>query len=121
MYEQEGYDLIGAAIEVYNVMGAGLLEDVYQECLEKELLSRRIPFSSQQTLNIFYKGAKLTKHYRPDLYVHDGIVVELKAIREVGNNELSQLINYLKISKKHVGYLLNFCHPNKLDWHRIVL
>jgi GxxExxY protein len=121
MYKQEGYDLVGAAIEVYNEMGAGLLEDVYQECLEKELTDRNIPFTSQQTLNIFYKGAKLTKYYRPDLYVHEGIVVELKAIREVGNNELSQLINYLKISNKQVGYLINFGHPHKLDWHRIVL
>jgi len=105
MYEQEGYDLIGAAIEVYNEMGAGLLEEVYQECLGKELLSRNIPFTSRQTLEIFYKGSKLKKCYRPDLYVYDNIVVELKAIKETGNNELSQLINYLKISKKRLAIL----------------
>ncbi len=121
MYEQEGYDLIGAAIEVYNEMKHGLLEDVYQECLEKELSDRNIPFESQKTLHIYFKGYKLNKYYRPDLYVYDGIVVELKAIKAIGNNEMAQLINYLKLSRKHVGYLLNFGHPEKLDWHRIVI
>ena len=121
MSKQEGYDLVGAAIEVYNEMGHGFLEDVYQECLETELSDRGIPFESQPALHIHYKGKKLTKHYRPDLYLNDGIVVELKAIKVLGNNETAQLLNYLKASGKRVGYLINFGHPDKLDWQRLIL
>ncbi len=121
MFKQEGYDLIGAAIEVYNEMGHGFLEDVYQECLETELSSRGIPFHSQPAINIFYKGKKLEKRYSPDLYVCDGILVELKAIKELGNGEAAQLLNYLKASGKRVGYLVNFGHAAKLDWQRFVL
>ena len=121
IFKQEGYDLIGAALEVYNEMGRGFLEDVYQECLETELCDRGIPFQSQPDLNIHYKGKKLDKHYRPDLYVNDGIVVELKAIRILGNNEAAQLLNYIKASGKRVGYLINFANPTKLEWQRFVL
>ena len=121
MFKQEGYDLVGAAIEVYNEMGHGFLEDVYQECLESELSGRNIPFESQPALRIHYKGKKLDKRYRPDLYVCGGIVVELKAMKALTNNEMAQLLNYLKASGKHVGYLINFGHPTKLDWQRLVL
>jgi GxxExxY protein len=121
MFKQEGYDLVGAAIEVYNEMGHGFLEDVYQECLETEISDRGIPFESQPALNIHYKGKKLDKRYRPDLYVNGGIVVELKAIKILSNNEMAQLLNYLKASGKRVGYLINFGHADKLDWQRLVL
>ena len=69
LFKQEGYELVGAAMEVYNVMGAGYLEDVYQECLERELKLRVIPFESQPKLSLFYKGEQLSQYYRPDLYV----------------------------------------------------
>lgn len=121
MFEQEGYDLVGAAIEVYNAMGHGFLEEVYQECLEKELSLRRISYESQPKLPLSYKDMVLDKYYRPDLYVCSGIVVELKAIKEIGDGEFAQLFNYLKGSKKNVGYLLNFGNNEKLEWQRIIL
>lgn len=121
MLEQEGYDLIGAAMDVYNEMGNGFLEDVYQECLELELKRRGIAYVPQIALEIFFKGEKLNKQYRPDLVVYDQVVVELKAIRKLGENEYAQLFNYLKITGKRVGYLINFGATDGLDWKRLVL
>ena len=79
MYKQEGYNLVGAAIEVYNTLGHGFLEEVYQECLEIELRLRDVPFQSYPKLTLSYKSKQLEKYYIPDLYVYDDIVVELKA------------------------------------------
>jgi len=122
MYEQEGYDLVGAAIEVYNTRGFGFYEDVYQECLEIELTRRGIPFESQPELKLDYKGVELEKRYRPDLIVHNGIIAELKVVRELGNPEIAQLMNYLKASKRYrVGYLLNFGNSDELEWQRFIL
>jgi GxxExxY protein len=121
MFEQAGYDLIAAAIAVYNGMGQGFLEEVYQECLEIELQKRKIPFIRQPCLNVYYKGMKLDKFYRPDLYVCDGIVAELKAIKVLTALEEAQLFNYMKAARKPVGYLLNFGNKERLDWKRRIL
>lgn len=66
MFEKESYAIRGAVFEVYREMGCGFLEAVYQECLEKELTKRNIPFVSQQELNLVYKGEKLQQTYKPD-------------------------------------------------------
>ena len=121
LFKQEGYELVGAAMEVYNVMGAGYLEDVYQECLERELNLRAVPFESQPKLSLFYKGEQLYRYYRPDLYVFSGIVVELKALKKLGNDEMAQILNYMKGKEKQVGYLLNFGATKELEWRRFVL
>lgn len=118
MYEQEGYNLIAAAIEVYNTIGSGFLEEVYLECLEMELKQRNIPFLSQPLLSIYYKDRKLQKYYKPDLFVYDGIVVELKAVKGLTEIEEAQLLNYLKATNKTVGYLINYGNKNKLEWKR---
>lgn len=120
LFEQEGYDLMGAAFEVYNEMGNGYLEEVYQECLEQELESRHIPFASKTELTIQYKGHPLRKRYIPDLVVHGEIVVELKAARQLATEHEAQLLNYLKATGKTVGYLINFGSPGKLEWKRMV-
>ena len=121
MLEQEGYDLMGAAFEVYNEMAPGFLEEIYQECLDVELKSRGIPFEAQPALNVCYKNENLKKTYRPDLFVFDGIVVELKAVKKLLPEHEAQLINYLKVTNKKVGYLINFGNPSELEWKRIIL
>ena len=118
---QEGYDLMGAAFEVSNEMGHGLSEDIYQECLEIELADLKIPFQSQVHLDVWYKEKKIHKTYIPDLLVYDEMLVELKAVKELTAGHEKQLFNYLHITKKAVGYLINFGHPGKLEWKRIVL
>jgi GxxExxY protein len=121
MYKQEGYNLVSAAIEVYNTLGHGFLEEVYQECLEIELRSRNIPFRSHPKLILSYKSKQLEKYYVPDLYVYDGIVVELKAIKQLLDEHTAQIMNYLRATEKPVGYLLNFGCTEELEWKRIIM
>ncbi|HSJ02090.1 MAG: GxxExxY protein [Verrucomicrobium sp.] len=120
-FSQEGYTLVGAAFEVHRTVGGGLLEDVYQECLECELRLRAIPFVARQELAVYYKGKELRKRYIPDLYVSDGIVVELKAVACIAPEHEAQLLNYMRIARKPVGYLLNFAPLEGAQWKRMVL
>jgi GxxExxY protein len=121
LFKQEGYDLMNAAFEVYNEKGHGFLEDVYQECMEKELTRRSVPFQSKPKLKLFYKGEPLRQGYEPDLVVFNEIIVELKAAKELAPEHLAQLLNYMKALGKRVGYLLNFGHHPQLQWKRLVL
>ena len=117
-HDKDGYALIGACFEVYNEMGNGFLEEVYQESLELELTERGIPFVAQPKLPVFYKGHQLRKRYEADLLVLDRIIVELKAVRTLLPEHEGQLLNYLKATGRQIGYLVNFgAHP-KLDWRR---
>jgi len=119
--EQEGYDFMGAAFEVYNELGSGLTEEIYQECLEIELCSQSIPFQSQVRLAVWYKEQKISRCYIPDLIVQNQILVELKAVKELSKEHEKQLFNYLHITKKPLGYLINFASPGKLQWKRFLI
>ena len=121
MFQQEGYDLMAAAFEVYNEIGYGMAEEIYQQSLEIELSLRKIPFLTKQELEVFYKGHKLTTCYIPDLLVFGGIVVELKAVTELSPEHEAQLFNYMRVSRLAVGYLLNFGHKGSLQWKRFIL
>src|SRR5438067_1521027 len=104
MFKNEGYKLMGAAFEVYNQLGYGMAEEIYQQSLEIELELRGIPFVSKQQLSAFYKERKLTTFYVPDLVVYEGIVVELKAVSELVTEHEAQLLNYMRVSHQVVGY-----------------
>ena len=121
IYKDEGYKLMGAAFEVYNEQGFGLTEEIYQESLEIELELRGISFCSKQELKCFYKGRELKKRYVPDLFVFGGLVVELKAVSQLLPKHEAQLINYMRITKQPVGYLINFGHKETLEWKRFIL
>jgi len=116
--QQEGYDFMAAAFEVYNDMGNGYTEDIYQESLEMELSDRKITFSAQGELTIRYKGRPLKRRFKPDLLVSGDIVVELKAASALTSEHAAQLLNYLKATGKPVGYLVNFGNREKLEWKR---
>ncbi|MEI8309829.1 MAG: GxxExxY protein [Verrucomicrobiota bacterium] len=121
LFKQEGYDLMGAAFEVYKEKGCGFLEAIYQECMERELAARRIPFQAKPWLKIFYKGEPLLQGYEADLLVCTGIVTELKAVKMLAPEHEAQLLNYLRATGKKVGYLINFgAHP-QIEWKRMVL
>jgi len=120
-YQDEDYELMGAAFEVYNEQGYGLVEEIYQESLEIELELRRIAFRSKQELTCFYKGRELKKHYVPDLYVFNCLMVELKAVRQLLPEHEAQLINYMRVTKQPVGYLINFGHNDTWEWNRLIL
>ena len=121
LFSKEGYALMAAAFEVHNEQGGGMAEEVYQESLELELGDQGIPFVPKQELVIYYKGRQLKKRYVPDLYVHDGIVVELKAVSALAPEHEAQLINYMRIAKKRVGYLINFGPIKGVEWKRFVI
>lgn len=120
-FAQEGYALMAAAFEVHREVHGGLLEDIYQESLEEELRLRDIPFTARQELAIFYKGRELKKRYIPDLYVFGEIVVELKSVAALLPEHTAQLINYMRLARKPVGYLINFGPLGKVEWKRYVL
>ena len=121
LYQQQGYDFMAAAFEVYKEMGSGFLEEVYHESLELELDERAIPFVPKSKLTLFYKGRPLQKQYEADLIVIGEIVVELKAVKALVPEHEAQLINYLKATRKRVGYLVNFGSFPRLEWKRFVL
>lgn len=118
---REGYLLMGTAFEVYRELGHGRAEEIYQESLELELRARSIEFSSKAEINTYYKGQLLQKKYVPDLRVFGEIVTELKASKELLPEHESQLINYMRIAKKAVGYLINFGPSGGVEWKRFIL
>jgi len=109
------------ARQVYNQPGNGFLEAVYQEALAIELGQRGIPFKEQQLLQILYKQQKLQQKYLADYVAYDKIIVEIKAIKQLGGNEDAQLLNYLRATNLRLGLLLNFGSSNRLQWKRLVL
>lgn len=121
MLEDEGYKLMGAAFEVYNQLGYGMSEEIYQQSLEIELRLRNIQFESKQKLSARYKGVPLETGYKPDLFVFHSIVVELKSVSSLTPDHEAQLFNYLRISECPVGYLINFGFPGKLEWKRFLV
>jgi GxxExxY protein len=103
--------VIGAAIEVHRIMGPGLLESVYQACLEEELRLRELPFCPQERLPLTYKGISLSEDFVMDFYFPGRLVVELKAVAKVLPIHEAQLLTYLRLSNTKVGLLLNFTVP----------
>ena len=121
IFKEEGYKLMRAAFEVYNQLGYGMAEEVYQQCLEIELQLRGIPFRSNHELRLIYKEHQIETVYEPDLFVYQGIVVELKAVTELTSDHEAQLFNDMRIARQPVGYLINFGHKGELQWKRFVL
>ncbi len=120
LFKEDVYDIQGAIFDVYREMGCGFLESVYQECLEKELNKRKIPFVSQQELTLTYKGERLRQTYKPDLVCFNRIIVELKAVKAIAPEHQAQVINYLKASGMKLGLLVNFGAYPKATVTRLV-
>jgi GxxExxY protein len=116
----EIFRIVGAAMEVHSNLHGGLLEPPYQDALEIEFGLRGIPFVREAMQPIYYKGTKLRSSYRPDFICFDGIVVELKALGNLGSVEEAQLLNYLRITRYRRGVLLNF-GPKTLQHKRFIL
>ena len=115
VYEHEGYAIRGALFEVYRTLGAGFLEEVYQEALERELTLRRIPFEAKKRLRISCKGFLLEKYYEADFVCYDKIIVEIKAVKTLLPEHEAQLLNYLKATNMRLGLLVNFNHIPGVD------
>jgi GxxExxY protein len=103
--------IIGAALDVHKALGPGLLESVYEECLCHELHLRRLRFQRQVTVPVIYKGVSLDCGYRLDLIVEDTVILELKCVERVLAIHEAQLLTYLKLLDKPVGFIINFNVP----------
>ena len=106
--EKIGKQIIDAAYCVHKTLGPGLLESAYEACLVMELIIRGFKVERQKALPVFYKGKKLDVGYRLDLLVENEIIIELKAVEKLLPIHEAQLISYLKLSDKRLGYLINF-------------
>ena len=120
VYKEESFQIIGACFEVYNEMGCGFLEAVYQECLAIEFRLRQIPFVAQHELKLRYKQETLDSTYKPDFICHERIIVELKAVTDFTDTHRAQVHNYLKATGYRLGLLVNFGQHPKLQYERIV-
>ena len=113
--------IIGAAIEVHKILGPGLLESVYEECLSHELKVVQIPFERQKELPIEYKGVKLSCGYRIDLLVDGRVIVEIKSCDTILPIHEAQLLTYLKLTGLKIGLLINFNVPTLKEGIRRII
>jgi len=104
-------EIIGAAIEVHRLLGPGLLESAYEDCLCHELALRRIHFEKQKPIPLVYKGTKLECGFRLDLLAEGRVVVELKSVDGLGPIHEAIILTYLRLSGHALGLLINFNVP----------
>lgn len=102
------FSVIAAAMEVHSQLGPGMLESVYQHCLGEEFRLRKIPFLSQEALEVSYKGKLLDKVLILDFLIADQLIVEIKAIETILPVHEAQLVSYLRMAEKPLGLLINF-------------
>ena len=120
IYQNESYSINGAAIEVYNQLGHGFLEAVYQEALEKEFALLGIPYEREKELLIRYKGEVLKQTYKADFVCYGKVIVELKAVTDLNDSHRSQVFNYLRATGYRLGLLLNFGSVDGLERERLI-
>ena len=114
--------VVDAAFQVHQTLGPGLLESVYEQCLQYELADRGLDVKRQVQVPLMYKDLQFDCGFRIDLLVNDQVVVELKAVEVVLPIHLAQILTYLKITGHRVGLLINFNQTNiKHGIHRLVL
>jgi GxxExxY protein len=111
-------EIIGAAMEVHSQLGTGFLESVYEEAMVVEFDLRGINYERQKTLDVFYKERKV-KQFICDFLVNGEVLVELKAIKNLTDIEMAQVLNYLKSTGLRLGLLFNF-GAKSLEWKRII-
>ena len=102
------YQIRGAVFDVYNELGPGLMENVYEKALIIELLNRGLHIENQVPIEVLYKGFDLGLQYRLDLLVNKQVIIELKSVEILLPVHYKQLITYLKLAQKPLGFLINF-------------
>lgn len=116
-----GAIILDASIEVHKQLGPGLLESVYELSLFKELSSRNVNVKKQVAIPVLYKGEDLNAEFKIDILVANEIVIELKAVEAILPVHKAQLLTYLRLSERKLGYLINFNVPKLIDgFSRIV-
>ena len=120
LYSDETHKIIRCAMNVANYFGTGFLESVYQKALEEEFRENNIPFSSQKSIPVYYKGKDIHANFYADLIVDDKIIIELKSKERLINADEAQILNYLKATGIRLGLLINFGNKRRLEWKRFI-
>lgn len=107
-YERIGKIILDCAFEVHKELGPGLLESIYEECLCEEIKNKGLKVENQVYLPLLYRGKKLNKNFRIDVLVEDAVILEIKSAIDLYSVDEAQLVSYMKLADKHLGYLLNF-------------
>jgi len=100
--------ILDASIDVHREMGPGLLESIYELCLSDELNSRGLHIENQVSIPLLYKGKELSKDFRIDILVENTIILEIKSLESILPVHEAQIISYLKLTDKRLGFLINF-------------
>lgn len=114
LYKDRMYQIIGAAMTLYNELGSGYSEPIYQECLSVICTEKHIPWEREKMLKMYFHGVELEKTYKADFVCFDDIIVELKAVSELLSEHRAQLFNYMRITNTQFGILMNFGEPQRL-------
>jgi GxxExxY protein len=120
LYKNESFKIIGACFEVYNQLGSGFLESVYQQCLLDEFQTQGINCTAQQRIHITYKGKQIQQFFDADFICFDKIILEIKAVKNLLDEHRAQTINYLKATNLELALLVNFGHHPKLQYERFL-
>lgn len=118
-FKDESYALIGACMAVHRELGSGFSEIVYKDALEHEFNLRGIPFKREVRYQVNYKDVILPHVFYADFVVFDEIILEAKSVSELNKEHFEQIINYLAVSGKKVGYLINF-RTSKMKYKRVI-
>lgn len=118
--KEEYYTIIGLCMEIHRILGGGLSEAIYKDALEIELTAKEIPYEREKPYRVNYKGVVLAHFYYADFVIYGEIILEVKAIRNVLNEHLSQIINYMKLADSQIGIIANF-NIKSLEHKRIIL
>ena len=111
--------ILGCAFEVLNEIGHGLHEKIYENALAVAFRVKDVPFDQQRRFSVVFKGQQVGE-FIPDLLVFDLVVVDPKVIDQITDHERGKMLNYLRMTKKRVGLILNFKYA-RLQWERVVL
>ena len=119
LFKEESYKIIGSCMKVHSELGAGFLESVYQEALEKQFIKDGIPYIREQKLRIEFDSALLDKYFKSDFVCFGSIIVELKATPFIYQKDMDQTVNYLKATNIKLGLLITF-GSKSLTYKRLV-
>ncbi len=119
LFKDESYKIIGSCMKVHAELGAGFLESVYQEALEKQFIKDNVPYKKEEKLRIQFDSELLDKYFKADFVCYGSIIVELKATPFIYKKDMDQVLNYLKATNHKLGLLVNFGEKS-LTYKRII-
>ncbi len=118
-YKYESYRIVGICMEVHNYLGPGFLEVVYKDALSYEFAQAGIPFEREKKFDVHYKDTILQHSFFSDFVVYNTIILEVKGKSAIGNDDIAQALNYIKVSDRQLAIIVNFGEA-KLNYRRLV-